>query len=75
MLCPRRMPAVDPDLLEDAQWIDVLRKRKSDALFEFLRKVQEINRQIKLKEIKAEIAQMDREYDKSMMELFKREAK
>ena len=72
---PRRRQTEESETYNEAQRIEELRGRKTDLLFEFLRNILEINRQIREIEIREDIAQLNREYDKSMMELFKRDGK
>lgn len=75
MCCPQRTQLEESEVLKDARRIEELRKRKTEALFDFLRKFQELNRQIKLVEIREDVAQLNRDYDKALVELFQREAK
>lgn len=46
--------------------------RKTDLLFQYLRDVQELNRQLRMIEISKEVAQAQREHDRALGELLVR---
>lgn len=73
--CPRTRQIEESETLNEARRIEELRKQKTELLFEFLRRIQEINRQIKVIGIREDIAEINRHYDKSLMELFVRDGK
>lgn len=52
-----------------------IRQRKTEILFTYLRGLQELNKQLRLLEIREEIARINQDHDRALAELFEREAK
>ena len=75
MCCHQRSKVIESQTYKEAERINELRKRKSDLVFSFLRNIQEINRQIKLNQLTEEVARINRDYDKALTELIKKEIK
>jgi len=49
-----------------------IRARKTELLFTYLRGIQELNRQLRMLEIREDIARINRDHDRALAELFER---
>ena len=52
-----------------------IRKRKTELLFSYLRGIQELNRQLRMLEIREDIARINRDHERALAELFIRAGK
>lgn len=64
-----------PDEQSAFRTAEEIRERKTEILFTYLRGLQTLNKQLRLLEIREEIAQINRDHDRALAELFEREAK